>query len=34
VLPASASDATAGTYRVAIVVDGTGRKELVYSVKP
>jgi len=34
VLPASASDAMAGTYRVAILVDGTGRKELVYSVKP
>jgi hypothetical protein len=34
VLPASASDATAGTYRVAILIDGTGRKELVYSVKP
>jgi hypothetical protein len=34
VLPATASDATAGTYRVAILIDGTGRKELVYSVKP
>jgi hypothetical protein len=34
VLPASASDATAGTYRVAILIDGLGRKELVYSVKP
>jgi hypothetical protein len=33
-LPASASDATAGTYHVAILIDGTGRKELVYSVKP
>jgi hypothetical protein len=33
-LPPSASDATAGTYHVAILIDGTGRKELVYSVKP
>jgi hypothetical protein len=34
VLPATAADATAGTYRVAILIDGTGRRELVYSVKP
>jgi len=33
VLPAAASDSVAGTYRVAISIDGTGRKELVYSVR-
>jgi hypothetical protein len=33
VLPAAASDSVPGAYRIAISIDGTGRKELSYSVK-
>jgi len=33
VLPAAASASVAGTYRVAISIDGTGRKQLAYSVR-
>jgi hypothetical protein len=32
VLPAAASDSAPGSYRVSISIDGTGRKEIAYSV--
>ncbi len=34
VLPTSISNSYAGTYRVTISIDGAGKKELSYSVKP